>query len=292
MYKTGTSALAVLAIVACGSTVASSLPIPVTMAARQGTIDVGGRSRTYLVFRPASLGAGKQVPLVLALHGYTQTAPALEGGTRFNELATTDGFEVVYPGGYHNSWNAGFCCGDAQSEKLDDVGFIKVLIDHLISTGGIDSTRVFVTGLSNGGFMSYRLACELSDHVLAIASVSGTMVTPLSGCHPQHPVSVLEMHGTADDIVPYDGSGTGIGYFPSSSAVISDWVENDDCTGKATTSTSGVVTTEVWSACRGGTMVRLDTIAGGTHAWFGAVPSEPNATQVVWEFLSHLPARV
>lgn len=289
----------VLAMVACGSTsatqtashVGTSSPNPVTMAATQTTIDFGGRSRMYLAYRPAALDPGKQVPLILALHGYTQSATALEGWTRFNELAAGYSFEVVYPQGVKNSWNAGFCCGDARSENLDDVGFFRVLIDHLISTGGIDSKRVFVTGLSNGGLMSYRLACELSDHVTAIASVSGTMVVPLSGCHPQHPVSVLEMHGSADDVVPYDGGDTGFGYFPSSNAVISDWVGNNHCAGKGTTTTSGVVTTEQWSACRGSTIVRLDTIAGGEHTWYGAVPGEPNATQVVWDFFSHLPVR-
>lgn len=245
----------------------------------------------YLVFRPASLDAAKQVPLVLALHGYTQSATALEGWTRLNDLATSGGFEVVYPQGYQNSWNAGICCGQAQAEKLDDVGFIKALIDHLISLGGIDPKRVFATGLSNGALMSYRLACELSGSIAGIASVSGTMGVSESSCHPDLPVSVLEMHGTADDLVPYDGGDTGFGYFPASKVVIAEWAGNDHCTGNGTTTSSGVVTTQLWSTCRGGTIVRLDVIAGGAHTWFGSVPGEPNSTQVVWDFFNHLQVR-
>lgn len=257
-------------------------------------MDSGGRERHYFAYRPPNLGASAQVPLVLALHGYTQPATGLEGTTRFNDLAYAEGFEVVYPQGVQNSWDAGFCCGDAISEKIDDVAFLKALIDKLIVAGGIDSKRVFVAGLSNGAFMSYRLACQLTDRIAGIASIAGTMVVPLSGCHPATPISVLEMHGDADDIVPYGGGDAGFGgAFPSVATVIGEWVANDHCTGAASTTTTGAVKTDVWSSCSGGTSVRLDTIAGAGHTWFGSGGggSEPNATQVAWDFFSHVRAR-
>ena len=260
------------------------------MAAVAATMDSGGRERHYFFYRPANLGS-KQVPLVLALHGYTEPATDLEGTTRLNDLAATAGFEVVYPQGIQNSWNAGICCGDAVSEKIDDVAFLKALIDKLIAGGGIDARRVFVTGLSNGAFMSYRLACELPDRIDAIVSVAGTMA--VTSCRPAKPISVLEMHGDADDVVPYDGGDTGFGPFPSVHAVIARWLANDQCSTAQATTTNGTVRTDLWNMCAGGTIVRLDTIAGAGHTWFGAdgAANEPNATQVAWDFFSHLTAR-
>ncbi len=267
-----------LVVAACGP---SSSPNLTMTGSRPIAISVGGQPRIYYAYRPANLGGSQEVPLVIALHGYTEPATDLEHGTKFNDGADHAGFEVVYPQGEQNSWNAGTCCGDAQSRHIDDVAFIRELIDHLIASGGIDPGRVFVTGLSNGGMMAYRLACELSDRILAIASVSGTMAIPESDCHPAHPVSIFEMHGAADDVVPA-GGGSG---FPALSDVMSDWAANDQCNANKTTSNVGVTTTEVWGSCSAGSTVWLVSITGAGHTWFGS------ATSVIWDFFSHVPSQ-
>jgi polyhydroxybutyrate depolymerase len=225
-------------------------------------------------------------PLVLALHGYTQDASRLEATTHFNDEAAQAGFVVAYPRGIGQSWNAGSCCGSAQSENIDDVKFIGQLIDRLVKGGQADPKRVFATGLSNGGMMVYRLACELSDRLAAVASVSGAMVT--DACNPTRPISVLEIHGTQDAIVPFEGGPTVLGPVPSTISTMKRWAGIDGCAADAQINQSGIVRTMTWTPCRDGTAVTLDAVNGLGHSWFSA---EPNATKVVWEFFSRLQTR-
>ena len=281
------------ALAACGGSAATPAASRIPSAVQHGSLMVDGQQRTYFVFRPPSLDPKQQSPLVLVLHGYTVDAAWMEATTNFDDQAKKGGFMAAYPEGIGRSWNAGSCCGDAQSQKLDDVAFIKQLIDRLASDGSIDRKRVFVAGLSNGAIMAYRLACDLSDRIAGIASVAGSM--GITECHPAQPVSVLEMHGTKDSIVLYDGGKTGLGTFPSANEVIKGWVTADGCAGNPILSQSGITKTSVWNGCRAGTIVRLDTVAGGHHTWFGStfdpVPGEPNANAVIWDFFSHLAPR-
>src|SRR5262245_13581117 len=123
------------------------------LVANEFHLTVDGQDRTYRLFRPVSLPMSEAAPLVIALHGYSGGALEMEGGTRFDYEAAQDGFAVVYPLGVYESWNAGTCCGIAMNQNIDDVHFISVLIDRLVTQGGIDPKRVFATGMSNGGFM-------------------------------------------------------------------------------------------------------------------------------------------
>lgn len=139
--------------------------------------------------------------------------------TGLNNEARARRFVIAYPDGFGKSWNAGgVCCGEANSQRVDDVAFIRAPMDRLNKMYPIDSARVFVTGFSNGAMMAYRLACELSDRVAAIVSVSGTL--RIEDCHPARPVSIWEMHGTADSIVPYEGDPSSL----STASVVQRWV--------------------------------------------------------------------
>src|SRR5205807_4068995 len=138
---------------------------------------------------------GQALPLVIAMHGYTQGAVELEAMTQLDAAAAKEAFAVIYPQGIGSSWNAGSCCGVAQSQRIDDVEFMRQVIDKLVSEGDVDPKRVFATGFSNGGMMAHRLAGDLADKLAAVASVSGSLVTP---CRPSRPVSALEIHGIDD----------------------------------------------------------------------------------------------
>ncbi|KAF0195712.1 MAG: hypothetical protein FD166_2885, partial [Bacteroidetes bacterium] len=171
-----------------------------------GNFVFDGITRSWIVYLPAGFNAEESLPLMIALHGYTQNGQEIMQFSDFNTIADTGRFVVVYPNGVDNAWNVGFSGGST----ADDVGFLSALIDTLHQQYNIDYERVYATGLSNGGFMSYRLACELGNRIAAIAPVAGTMTDEsLLACAPQRMMPVLHIHGTADLIVNYNG-GFGI----------------------------------------------------------------------------------
>ena len=288
-----------LGLAACGGSVTtpavspSLSSAPSSSTAQSLTLTIDGQTRTYLLFKPHPLDPTQRVPLVIAIHGYTVDAAWMETTTRFDEKAKQGGFVVVYPEGINNSWNAGSCCGDAQSNKVDDVLFVRQLISSLVANGGIDPKRVFVTGMSNGGMMAHRLACELSDRIAAIASVSGALVTDT--CNPGRPISVLEMHGTGDAIVPYDGGFINrLGQLPATMSFMTHWARLNGCAADPVVTQTGITKTSTWRGCSEGSIVVLDAISGASHSWFGpddALRGEPNATQVTWDFFSQVPPR-
>lgn len=249
--------------------------------AQKGTLTITGEARTYFLFRPPSLDVDKPAPLVLALHGYTSSAAGMEAMTLFDAEAIKGGFVVVYPEGLAQSWNAGGCCGDAQSKNADDVAFISQLIDSLVRDAHVDPKRVFVTGMSNGGMMAHRLACEISDRIAAAASVSGALM--VDACHPTRSISILEMHGTADPLVRFDQQLTD---------GMMQWASLDGCAPTPKVTDNGDIATTTWTACREGATVVLQAVAGAGHSWFAPnSPARPGATSVVWDFFSHAPTR-
>jgi polyhydroxybutyrate depolymerase len=189
-------------------------------------------------------------------------------------------------------WNAGSCCIDNVSTPVaDDVAFVSQVLDRVTTDLPIDKARIFIAGVSAGGFMAYRLACELSGRIAGMASVAGTML--VDSCHPARPVSILEMHGTDDSNVPYDGGAVFNGAAsPSVAAVMQSWATLDGCANSSTQSQTGITRTSAWKNCKGGTVIQLDTVVGGHHTWFGStidpVPGEPNANATIWSFFSSL----
>ena len=175
-----------------------------------GTIEVDGRTRTYLTYVP--LGLTKRAPLVVVMHGSGQNGAQARKwtGYGFERLADERGFAVVYPDGYEGYWNACNIVGDYSANKLkiDDVGFIIGMVDKLIIEVGVDPGRVFATGISRGGHMAFRLAFEAPSRFRAVAAISASVPTPENfKCAPpgQGTSSVMIMNGTKDPINPFDG---------------------------------------------------------------------------------------
>ena len=160
----------------------------------------GGQKRDYLINVPNSYSNNSAVPLMIALHGRSWTAAGFRDLSQINLLSNANNFIVAYPDGLNNSWNAGNCCSLIGA---DDVTLISGMIDSISSKYNIDKTRVWALGWSNGGMMAYRLACELSEKVTAIAI--GGAVFAADSCKPAKPVSVFAIHGTDDQTLPIEG---------------------------------------------------------------------------------------
>ena len=251
-----------------------------------GTIQSGGLTREYRLYVPAAYRAGTPVPLLFNLHGLGSNNIEQEAYGDFRPIADTANFLIVHPNGAPNAqlggirgWNT----SSAISSTVDDVAFISALLDDIRARYSVDLNRVYSTGMSNGGFMSYELACKLSARIAAIASVAGSMTpdrlqTP-AACIPQHPTPILEIHGTDDNTVNYDG-GLAFGVFPTAAipAVLDYWVKFNACTPTPSvitlpnTSTTDYSTVErsVWSGGRNGSVVVHYKIIGGGHTWPGA----------------------
>ncbi len=238
-------------------------------------VTTDGRTRTYHVYAPGDLDPAG-APLLMALHGGTGTGSQFEARSGFDDLAELYGFVVVYPDGIgsgatetdNRTWNAGICCGQAALKGVDDVAFIGRLIDVMEQTYTIDQKSVFAAGHSNGGFMAYRLACELSDRIVAVGVQAGGL--GVSPCTPSQPVSLLHIHGTADTNVPIaGGKGSGISQvaFPPLDQSLAAVTAAMGCAGQPDESKDGIVTTKSWDSCAADTTVELQLIDGAPHAW-------------------------
>lgn len=177
-----------------------------------GSIVFAGLKRTYLVHIPPSHDKMTPVPLVIALHGGKGTGEHMKKHTLggFNKLSDKEGFIIVYPNGMDKQWNDGRSKEETKSrahkENIDDTGFISALIDTFIKEYNVNPKSVYVTGISNGAIMSYRLACELSDKIAAIAPVDGNLAqNVLPKCSPSKPISVLAINNVNDPLMPWKG---------------------------------------------------------------------------------------
>lgn len=247
-----------------------------------GTLNSGGLQRKFLLHLPASYSQ-RLYPLVIAYHGYSWTMQQMERTSRFDVQADSAGFIVVYPQGVDDppSWNAGVGAygptGDA-----DDIQFTRDLLSYLEKNYCVNPHRVYLTGFSLGGGMAYRLACVLSDQIAAVATVSGAYY-PFGDCHTSRPLPVMEVHGVADTMAPYEGNSDA--HMAAVQDYLNGWLERDKCNGDGKTFyQQGDVTGIEWTACAGGSKVVHYRISDGKHAW--------NQTQVidtatvVWQFLS------
>jgi polyhydroxybutyrate depolymerase len=263
-----------------------------------GSIAVDGRTRTYVLHIPSGYHGNPKTPLVLVLHGATQSPESVERMSGMSALADREKFLVAYPSGTGRlsrvpTWNAGNCCGFALDHKVDDVAVIRALIGKLERDYPVDPRRVFVTGISNGAMMSYRLACELSDKIAAIAPVEGALNVD---CRPPHPVSAIVFHGTADRLVPFDGGSTpfqvGGGRTDGSVAgAVAFWAREDGCPSSPARSETPEVRTTIYSGCKNGMGVALYAIPGGRHRWPRQPPSGNHvpATDLMWSFFAGHP---
>lgn len=246
-----------------------------------------GRMRTFRVHLPASYDGRTPMAVVLNYHGRMSNSSDQTRVSGMNGFADEAGFIAIHPDGVGGTWNGGLCCGTAMSSGIDDVGFTSVLLDAVEAELCVDNRRVYATGLSNGGFMAYRLACDLSARITAIAPVAGTDYT--TSCSPSRPVPVFHFHGSSDFIVRPDG----VAGFGSVDGSISGWTARNGCSaGAATYYTNGDVSCQEWSGCNAGANVRLCMVDGGGHQWPGGftIPglghntSDISATRAMWEF--------
>lgn len=218
----------------------------------------------------------KALPVVLNFHGGGGSAQAQAKLSGMNRSANRNNFIVVYPNGTGGlagvqTFNAGTCCGYASDNNISDVAFASAIIDDLIANYRVNRRRIYATGHSNGGMLAYRLACDLSERIAAVASVAGPL--GMSDCHPTRPVSILHFHGTADKCAPINGGAgalPGSGVFLSASDSVSFWIEQDSCRGELNvTYKNGNATCRSYKTCAGRTEVAACTIVGGGHAWPG-----------------------
>jgi polyhydroxybutyrate depolymerase len=267
-----------------------------------------GRKRTFLLHVPRGWNRSKLMPLVIVLHGGGGNGRKVAALTRFNLVADRSGFVVAFPDGINGHWNDGRNVQNFKShrENIDDVGFIRLLIERLTQQLNLDSTRVYVTGMSNGAMMCYRLGCDLSDRLAAIAPVCGAVAVDLPDSCPQgRPISVLAINGTEDPFVPWPGGGVGIlnkrGSVLSVPASIRFWVERDGCAPEPETTRlpqkdpeQGISTVrEVYAGGRDATEVVAYRVEGGGHTWpggsertarFGKQSRDFDASETIWEF--------
>jgi polyhydroxybutyrate depolymerase len=198
------------------------------MQSRQ-TIRVGNLVREYLIYIPDELPQHTLLPVVISLHGTLGSAEQMMGFADFRPIAEREKFLIVCPEGITQTWNDGRNT-KAHAAGIDDVSFIDQLITHLINTYPADAKRIYVTGMSNGGFMASRLACELPHRIAAMAAVAATL-DKTTGIHPVKPLPVMYIHGTGDRMVPYLGGPTKAagGNVYSHEEIVKLWAETDGC---------------------------------------------------------------
>ena len=320
-----------LIIVGCGSSAGTTLPTPTNTPSNSTTVidhpimskGCGQKStvlpgnsqtqtivsdyftRSYLLHIPVGYKNTLPQPLVLNFHGHGSNSRQQAVYSNFSTLADQQDFIVVYPQGLVGPDNhTGWATGPARNPHINDVLFVSDLLNSLQSTLCINPSRIYATGFSNGGGMTYVLACKMADRIAAFAPVSGSYPTVPGGCDPARPVPLLEFHGTADRVVPYIGSSTK--NYPPVMQWLQSWVTLDSCTTTPIiTHTVANVTEYQWKGCRGNATLIHYQLAGWPHAWPQLTgpkhfPSRPprrtiptvtslNATPLIWTFFEEHP---
>jgi len=267
----------------------------VSVAQQSRTLQHGGLTRNYLVYTPPGHQLADSLPLVLVLHGFSQTHTGIMNGTQFNALAAVERFVIAYPAGINNAWNTN--TGLPGGSTADDVGFLSLLVDCMQVQYGISRRNVFSCGFSAGGYMSYRLACERPERFRAVASVSGTMTSAmLNACFPSLPVSVMHIHGTADAVVAYNGGFGGV----SVQNCLDLWKNRNGC-GNATTTNlpdlandGSSVSLLNYGFCSSTKKLVHYRVNSGGHTWPGAPTNfglgnlnrDIQANQLIWDFFN------
>jgi len=272
-----------------------------------------GLERSYLLHVPSS--RQEAMPLLIVLHGGSGNARRMVELTRkrFDKLADGEGFLVAYPEGVEKHWNDGREIERyrAHREKIADTGFILAMIDHLAQRYNIDPRRVYAVGISNGGMMALRLACDASGRFAAVAAVAATMPADLQPqCNPANRLSVLLMHGTDDPLIPWKGGEIRIGRrhlgrILSAPDTAAFWVKQNRCRRAPISSElpdvefddDTRVRRETYRNCGHGTEVVLYAVDGGGHTWpggrqylpaflIGNTSRDIDASDVIWEFFA------
>lgn len=265
-------------------------PSPSTAATRAADFVVGG-DRPVTIRVPASYDPSRPAPLLLLLHGYGSSGLDHDGYLHLGDAALQRGFIYAYPDGTVDSagnrfWNATDACCDFDRSGVSDVDYLAGVITAVRSSLAVDAKQVDLIGHSNGGFMSYGMACAHPELIAAIVSLAGATFADPADCRPNAPVAILQIQGTADDVVAFDGGtledigapGAGMASYPGAMKTVTTWATNDGCSATPTVlperidvdadlADGGPAETQVtrWAACRPGGAVELWTIPGGGH---------------------------
>ena len=280
-------------------------------------MEFDGRERNYIVHLPPKEKMNAPVPLLFHLHGGGGTAKGTAGLTfgRFNTLADQEGFIVVYPNAINKNWNDGRKLESelAWKEDIDDVGYITAIVNEIKQKYNIDESRIFTTGMSNGGFMSSRLLCDRADIFRGGAILTASLSKDyMPKCNPEKPVAVMVMNGTDDPLVPYDGGHVKVfrktrGEIVSTDEIMDFWKAENGCEVKQdivelpdSVDDGTTVSVTKYTNCKEEGALVLYTVNGGGHTWpggkqylgkvlIGKTNRDIVACDVIWDFFKALP---
>jgi len=270
----------------CASVPGSSPTGTIAQGAFVQTLSHDGEEREFIVYVPSSYDGNEELPLMFAFHGFGGTAEDFMNWTQMHPLAEQENFILVFPQGSlldgSPHWNSSLPGGDNKS-SADDFGFFDAMVEEISTTYRIDMDRIYTSGYSNGSFFSYALACYRSDLVAAVASVSGTMMDGLiDDCNPSHPTAMINLHGTSDYVVPYNG---GVGY-SSVDEVMEYWMDINNTDSSPLTSTTGNIEQYLYSNGEGDIGIAHYKINGGDHVWFDLDYEGRSTSGIIWDFVS------
>lgn len=275
------------------------LPLPLPALAAKDTLEsrtlkIQGLERSYRLYRPSTPSQAPRA-LLVALHGGYGSGSTLEKQTGLDQLAEREGFFVVYPDGFRRSWNAGACCGPAQRQNVDDVGFVRAVIADIAQRYPVDRQRIYGTGFSNGAMLLNRIACEAPSTFSAVAPVAGN--TPLPGCANARAPAALLLQGRDDERVPWAGGSFEGQYRPPIRDMAAQLASHNICSQETETLPAPAgVECQHFKGCAADGEVRWCVIEGLGHQWAGGQSflrpllgrnrSELSASEMVWEFLA------
>jgi len=272
------------------------------------SLTVEGNIRSFIVYLPKGYNNAGKMPMIFAIHGGSGTPEGMINIANFKAIADRDKVVLVYPSGIQNNWNDGRPTTPNQL-GINDVSFFNQMCDYMINNYSVDGTKIYATGISNGGFMSSRLGCELSNRIAAIAVVAATMeaTTIAPSCNPGRPVPVIYIHGTTDPLVPFTGGqmtagGTAGGSILSHFQALDKWATINSCNSIPTVTDLPDVANDgttikqrVYSGGINGSEVVSYVISNGGHTWpqgyqylneaiIGKTSQDINACEVIWTF--------
>ena len=285
--------------------------LSVDKPSEQKTINItfDGVARNFIVYLPSGYNNSGKMPLIFAIHGGSGTPEGMINIANFKTIADRDKVVLVYPEGVQKNWNDGRPTAPNQL-GINDVGFFNQMCDYMINNYSVDAKKIYATGISNGGFMSTRLGCELSNRIAAIAvnaaTIEATTIAP--NCKPNRPVPALYIHGTTDPLVPFLGGqitagGTAGGTILSHFQAIDKWVTINGCNPTPTVTDlpdiandGTTIKQRVYSGGANGSEVVSYVVLNGGHTWpqgyqylneaiIGKTSQDMNACEVIWTFL-------
>lgn len=271
-------------------------------------LTVDGNARSFIVYLPTGYNNAGKMPMIFAIHGGRGTPEGMINIANFKSIADRDKIVLVYPAGIQNNWNDGRPTTPNQL-GINDVSFFNQLCDYMINNYSVDGNKIYATGISNGGFMSSRLGCELSNRIAAIAVIAATIeaTTIASNCNPARSVPAIYIHGTTDSLVPFTGGqmtagGTAGGTVLSHFQAIDKWVTINGCNSTPTitdlpdiANDGTTIKQRVYSGGTNGSEVVSYVVLNGGHTWpqgyqylneaiIGKTSQDMNACEVIWTF--------